>query len=351
MIERATRKYSNIISLQAEMRQKPPSRPNKQQHKPSGSHGGYRDALKHWKPPRHGCPICKGPHWVQECLTATTKLKTEAVKALRERKGSQSEHVRRITVNDGLGSSIRTAAINGVLELHFCLDSHEEEARADLGSGEPASLEIRSPTKHLNQDRSADWQSFGRSSTDRTEEGPSTDLEEKPLPPPQFPSGAPADFDSRRDRQDENPSRKPTNARLKSARSKALRKQITPLGSDADDQDDLKSAWSDELLEIAYPKKELHTFLINNPNISDLNGPVQKPTARSSKLEAAKALLQLIKEVGIVAGSFDANKLCDTRLTTINTALTSLFDLLKPLVSEKSARPKQGLVVVRISSY
>ncbi|POM64054.1 Hypothetical protein PHPALM_20471, partial [Phytophthora palmivora] len=93
-------------------------------------------------------------------------------------------------------------------------------------------------------------------------------------------------------------------------------------GSDADDQYDLKTAWIDESLEIAYHKKELHTFLIKNPVmqiikpkiISDLKGPVQKPTARSSKLEAAKA--------------------------TINTALMSIFDLLKPLVGEKNVTPK-----------
>ncbi|POM76424.1 Hypothetical protein PHPALM_6338 [Phytophthora palmivora] len=108
------------------------------------------------------------------------------------------------------------------------------------------------------------------------------------------------------------------------------------------------TAWTDESLEIAYHKKELHTFLIKNPVMqiikpkisSGLKGPVQKPTARSSQLEAAKALLHLIKEGGIIAGLFDANDLFDTRLSTINTALMSIFDLLKPLVGEKNVTAK-----------
>ncbi|POM61158.1 hypothetical protein PHPALM_29870 [Phytophthora palmivora] len=239
----------------------------------------------------------------------------------------------------------------------FHLEFHEE-AHADLRSGRPASLEIGSPTTPLNQDRSADRQRFGRSSTDETEDGPATDLEEKPLPPPQVPLGTPADLDHRdlsRDLQDESPSAKAiqtlvskSSTKKKSARSKPLRKKMKAPGSDADDQDDLKTAWTDESLEIAYHKKELHTFLIKNPVmqiikpkiINDLKGPVHKPTARSSKLEVAKALLHLIKESGITTGSFDANDLFDTRLSAINTALMSIFDLLKPLVGEKSVTTK-----------
>ncbi|POM59348.1 hypothetical protein PHPALM_31932 [Phytophthora palmivora] len=70
----------------------------------------------------------------------------------------------------------------------FHRESHEE-AHADLRSGKPTSLEIGSPTTPLNQDRSADR------STDGTEMGPATDLEEKPLPPPQVPSGTQTDHD------------------------------------------------------------------------------------------------------------------------------------------------------------
>ncbi|POM70682.1 Hypothetical protein PHPALM_12844 [Phytophthora palmivora] len=227
------------------------------------------------------------------------------------------------------------------------------ESHADVSSGKPASSEIGSPTTPLNQDQSADRQSFGRSSTDGTEDGPATDLEEKPLPPPQVPSGtpAPADSDLRRDRQDKSPPAKAiqtlvskSSTKKKSARSKPLRKKMKAPGSDADDQDDLKTVWTDESLEIAYHKKELHIFLIKNPVMQIIKpkiiSPVQKPTARSSKLEAAKALLHLIKEGGIIAGSFDANDLFDTRLSTINRALMSIFDLLKPLVGDKNVTSK-----------
>ncbi|POM80280.1 Hypothetical protein PHPALM_1903 [Phytophthora palmivora] len=225
---------------------------------------------------------------------------------------------------------------------------YRDHPRSDLvpptgTQGKPASLEIGSPTTPLNQDRSADRQSFGRSSTDGTEEGRAKDLEEKPLPPPQVPSGTPADPDSSRDLQDESPPAKAiqtlvskSSTKKKSARSKPLRKKMKAPGSDADDQDDLKTVWTDESLEIAYHKKELHTFLIKNPVMqiikpkisSDLKGPVRKPAARSSKFEAAKALLHLIK------------LLLQLSTHVISTNLLSIFDLLKPLVGEKIVTPK-----------
>ncbi|POM59878.1 hypothetical protein PHPALM_31325 [Phytophthora palmivora] len=227
----------------------------------------------------------------------------------------------------------------------FHRESHEE-AHADLRSGKPASLEIGSPTTPLNQDRSADRQSVGRSSTDGTVEDPIMDLEEKPLPPPQVPSGTPADLDSRRNRQDESPTAKVNHAlapkpstKKKSVRSKRLWKKMKTPGSNADDQDDHKAAVPQEGTSHLLDQEPVMQ-IIKTKIISDLIGPVQKPTARSSKLEDAKALLHLIKEGGIIAGSFDANDLFDTRLSTINTALMSIFDLLKPLVGEKNVTPK-----------
>ncbi|POM72120.1 Hypothetical protein PHPALM_11221, partial [Phytophthora palmivora] len=132
-----------------------------------------------------------------------------------------------------------------------------------------------------------------------------TDLEEKPLPPPQVLSGTPADPDSSRDLQDESPSAKAIQTlvskpitKKKSVRSKPLRKKMKAPGSDADEQDDLKTVWTDESLEIAYHKKELHTFLIKNP------------------------VMQIIK------------------LSTINSALMSILNLPKPLVGEENVTSK-----------
>ncbi|GMF58994.1 unnamed protein product [Phytophthora fragariaefolia] len=78
-------------------------------------------------------------------------------------------------------------------------------SRHEFGQGNEASTDIRSPTTPLNQDRSAEWQSSRRSSIDGTEEGPVMDLEDKPRPPPQLPSGTPAGLDENLDPLDESP--------------------------------------------------------------------------------------------------------------------------------------------------
>ncbi|GMF56555.1 unnamed protein product [Phytophthora fragariaefolia] len=76
----------------------------------------------------------------------------------------------------------------------FHRDSPQEDTQSEFRQGNEASTNIGSPTTPLNQDRSAEQQSFGRSSTDGTEEGPVIDLEDKPRPPTQVPSGTPWDW-------------------------------------------------------------------------------------------------------------------------------------------------------------
>ncbi|GMF45463.1 unnamed protein product [Phytophthora fragariaefolia] len=208
----------------------------------------------------------------------------------------------------------------------------------------------------LNQDRSAERQSFGRRSTDGTEEGPVMDLEDKSRPPPQAPSGTPAGLDEKLDPPDESPpAQAGTNTSIKprSGRSTAKRRRqnrslrarrsrhLTPR---------LKIVVISCLTIRAYYKKELHTFLINDavkrvlrPKIlSELQGPVSPPAAGSNKPSATKTLMRLLKETGIIAESFEAEALFDLKLSEIKQPVHSLFELLAPLVGEPDQAQKQS---------
>ncbi|ETO63483.1 hypothetical protein F444_18822 [Phytophthora nicotianae P1976] len=232
-------------------------------------------------------------------------------------------------------------------------ESPDEEAQAGIGLGNEAPTDIGSPSTSLNQDRSTDRQSFGRSSTDGTEGGLATDLEEKPQPPPSGPFGDPLRFLIRiRNPLDERPpakagnvsSKQPPSSRStvkkKPARSKSSRKKLKAPDSDVDDRIDLTSAWTNEQLESVYHKKQLHAFLaedavmrILRPKLlGDLKGPVSEPALRSNKLDNVKATLRLFEESGIVAGAFEANDLFDLSEEVIKAVPKTLFELLKPLV-------------------
>ncbi|KAG6619547.1 reverse transcriptase [Phytophthora cinnamomi] len=261
-----------------------------------------------------------------------------------------------------------TVCVPGSLgDSGFHRESPQEDVQGEFGQGNEVSTEIGSPTTPLNQDRSAERQSFGRSSTDGTEGGPATDLEDKPQPPPQVPSGTPAGLDSHLDPPDESPPAKAgvrsstqppsakSTAKKKTARPKSSRKKIKAPDSEPEDRGDLTSIVSEDQLAAAYYKKELHGFLIQDtvmrvlrPKIlGELRGPVSLPVPGSNKLTAAKALMHLLKEGGIVAGSFAAEDLFDLELSEIEHTMQSLFTLLTPLVGEakrpqeQSARSKQ----------
>ncbi|GMG17641.1 unnamed protein product [Phytophthora fragariaefolia] len=87
----------------------------------------------------------------------------------------------------------------------FHREPPQEDTQSEFGHGNEASTNIGSPTTPLNQDRSAERQSFKRSATDGTEGGPVMDLEDKPRPPPQVPLGTPAGLDENLDPLDESP--------------------------------------------------------------------------------------------------------------------------------------------------
>ncbi|GMF36887.1 unnamed protein product [Phytophthora fragariaefolia] len=238
-------------------------------------------------------------------------------------------------------------------------DQHFHGRSDEFGQGNEASTNIGSPTTPLNQDRSAERQRFGSSSTDGTEEGPVVDLEDKPRPPTQVPSGTPAGLDENLDPPDESPQAQAgattsiqprsgrSTAKTKTAKSKPSRKKIKAPDSETEDRGDLMS---DDQLTKAYYKKELHTFLINDavmrvlrPKfLGELQGPVSPPVAGSTKLSATKALMRLLKETGIMAESFEAEALFDLKLSEIKQSVQSLFELLGPLVGEPDQAQKQS---------
>ncbi|KAG4225797.1 hypothetical protein PC116_g25781 [Phytophthora cactorum] len=80
----------------------------------------------------------------------------------------------------------------------FHRESHED-VQVKIDPGEEASSEVGSTMTQLKEVRSADRRSAGRNSVDGREADPNPDLEEKPLYPPQVPSGTPADLDASRD--------------------------------------------------------------------------------------------------------------------------------------------------------
>ncbi|GMF19286.1 unnamed protein product [Phytophthora fragariaefolia] len=198
------------------------------------------------------------------------------------------------------------------------IDGSNIHRRSDeFGQGNEVSTNIGSPTTPINQDRSAERQRFGRSSTDGTEEGPVMDLEDKTRPPPQVPSGTPAGLDENLDPPDESPpAQDGTNtsiqpqsgrstAKKKTAKSKPSRKKIKAPDSETEDRGDLMS---DDQLTKAYRKKELYTFLINDA----------------------------------VMGSFEAEALFDLKLNEIKQSVQSLYELLVPLVGEPDQAQKQS---------
>ncbi|POM72519.1 Hypothetical protein PHPALM_10752, partial [Phytophthora palmivora] len=232
----------------------------------------------------------------------------------------------------------------------FHRESDEDATKIKLEPGIEASAEGVSPQTLLSEAGYTHHQSTGRSSDDVKEEGSAMDLEEKPHPPPQAPSGAPADRDANHGPLDEDPSAKadrtsstttPPASRVaaKKKKPKTMRKKLKAPDSDAEDRGDVHT-WTDDELELAFHRKELASFLTTDPVmkvirpkvIGDLHGPTWTPTESSNKLDAVKVLMRTLKEAGIVSGAFDANTLFDLDLTLIHKSTMALYQKLVPLV-------------------
>ncbi|OWZ09801.1 LOW QUALITY PROTEIN: hypothetical protein PHMEG_00017437 [Phytophthora megakarya] len=125
-------------------------------------------------------------------------------------------------------------------------------------------------------------------------------------------------------------------------RSKTLRTKMNALEYEEDgDQDG--SGWSVEDLKYSY-RKELRDFVCQDPVmkirkhklIMEPKDPVTAPAIVTNKLDAVTVLMKLLKEAGMIPGSFDTDDLFGLALTVIQTSSRDLFGKLKILVGEVS---------------
>ncbi|ETM38602.1 hypothetical protein L914_15140, partial [Phytophthora nicotianae] len=140
-----------------------------------------------------------------------------------------------------------------------------------------------------------------------------------------------------------------TQKSLKKQKPKALRKNFkAPADSDSVSRDEIAATWSDDQLEKAYNRNELRAFLVTNPVMKilqlqmpgSLKGPVTPPPTTTNKLDAAKAVLRLLKDAGKTLGSYTAKGLLHLDLETIQITLSELFEKLKVLVGEAETQTK-----------
>ncbi|OWY94264.1 hypothetical protein PHMEG_00036056 [Phytophthora megakarya] len=104
------------------------------------------------------------------------------------------------------------------------------------------------------------------------------------------------------------------------ASSKTVRKKMKA-PDDKEDEDHLGSGWSEEDLKSTYHRKELRDFVDQDP------------------LDATMELIRLVREAGMIPGSFDADTLFDLDLEVIQATSRDLFLKLKIIVGEVHQSP------------
>ncbi|OWZ07518.1 reverse transcriptase [Phytophthora megakarya] len=124
-------------------------------------------------------------------------------------------------------------------------------------------------------------------------------------------------------------------------RSKPVRKKMKA-PDDEEDEDHHGSGWSEEDLKFTYHRKELRDFVDQDPvmrilklkRFSDPKDPVTAPATLTNKFDATMELIRLVREAGMIPGSFDAVTLFDLDLDVIQATSRDLFQKLKILVGE-----------------
>ncbi|OWY93384.1 LOW QUALITY PROTEIN: hypothetical protein PHMEG_00037241, partial [Phytophthora megakarya] len=106
---------------------------------------------------------------------------------------------------------------------------------------------------------------------------------------------------------------------------------------DEEDEEHPGPGWSEEDLKFTYHRKELRDFvdqdsvmrILKLKRFSDPKDPVTAPVTLANKLDATMELIRLVKEAGMIPGSFDADALFDMDLDVIQATSRDLFQKLK----------------------
>ncbi|OWY92306.1 hypothetical protein PHMEG_00038751 [Phytophthora megakarya] len=129
-------------------------------------------------------------------------------------------------------------------------------------------------------------------------------------------------------------------------RSKTVRKKMKA-PDDEEDEDHLGSGWSEEDLKSTYHRKELRDFVDQDPGMrilklkrfTDPKKTVTAPATLNNKLDTTMELIRLVREAGMIPGSFNADTLFDLDLDVIQVTSCDLFQKLKILVGEAPQSP------------
>ncbi|OWZ00962.1 hypothetical protein PHMEG_00027741, partial [Phytophthora megakarya] len=223
----------------------------------------------------------------------------------------------------------------------FHRESDEDATKIKLEPGIEASAEGVSPQTLLSEAGYTQSQSARRSSDSAKEE--------ESRPPPQALSGAPADGDTSRyppveartaQAERTSSTNTPSAARdaAKKKKPKSARKQLKAPDPDTEDRGDQQ--WANEDLAQVFYKKDLFSFLLDDPVMKILNptligellGPTMEPEETPRQLEAATQLLRMLKDAGITPETFNASELFDLETSVIQHSARVLYEKLEPLV-------------------
>ncbi|GMF59000.1 unnamed protein product [Phytophthora fragariaefolia] len=140
----------------------------------------------------------------------------------------------------------------------------------------------------------------------------------------------------------------------KKKKSKTARRKLNAPGYEAGDHEEPQT-WTDDRLESAFHYKSLHRLMHEDPVmkimrpklIGVLQGPVKAPREGSHMLDAVKILMRMLKDAGIVLGSFNANELFDIEQSAFRETTLNLFARLAPIVGSVVPVPQDASTPTR----